>query len=90
MTKAEMLEDMEKTIGTFKFKTIKNLLKMDIILAGAKVGTLLSPTVNILGFIVPQYVIALLFIGAGTTVMFKPEKKQQEAGLIPSNNRSRF
>ena len=92
LNKDELLENIKNTIGPFKFNTIKNLLKADIILTGAKVGTLVTPTINILGFIVPQYAITLLFIGAGATVLFKPSKKPQEKpkGSMPSTYRSRF
>ena len=91
MNKTELMENLEATAGTSKFKLIKTVAKLDLILATAKVGVSFVPTVSILGFLVPQYVITLLFIGAGATVLFKPEKEDKSKELkLPSANRPRL
>jgi hypothetical protein len=69
-----------------RIEVVKNLAKIDTVLAVAKIGTKLICPVKLLGFAIPQYAIAMMFMPLAIPLLI-PKKEQKKVPQIPSKTR---
>lgn len=57
---------------------VTKLIKGNLVLIGVKVGSILLPSLSIVGYLVPQaYVMSFLLLGLYTIVYFKKKEEKE-------------